>query len=88
MKKPYSHRWVPKYFVRAVVFGVVFLAVLLVLNYLNQDKAGNVRHIVHSVTKAFSPIAFSVVLTYVFIQVATESTHYKEIAFALVVWCV
>ena len=89
MKKPYSHRWVPKYFVRAVVFGVVFLAVLLVLNYLNpekvkgydmvfwnsfftiamtycayaaqivysdykelnKDKAGNVRHIVHSVTR-------------------------------------
>lgn len=124
MKKPYSHRWVPKYFVRAVLFGVVFLAVLLVLNYLNQekvkeydmvfwnsfftiamtycayaaqivysdykelnqDKAGNVRHIVHSVTKAFSPIAFSVVWTYVILQVATETTHYKEIAFALVVW--
>ena len=53
---------------------------------LNQDKAGNVRHIVHTVTKAFSPIAFSVVLTYVLLQVATETTHYKEIAFALVVW--
>ena len=38
MKKPYSHRWVPKYFVMAVVFGVVFLAVLSVLNYLNQEK--------------------------------------------------
>ena len=38
MKKPYRLRWEPKYFVRAVVFGVVFLAVLLVLNYLNQEK--------------------------------------------------
>ena len=44
------------------------------------------RHIVHTVTKAFSPIAFSVVLTYDLLQVATETTHYKEIAFALVVW--
>ena len=38
MKKPYRLRWEPKYFVMAVVFGVVFLAVLLVLNYLNQEK--------------------------------------------------
>ena len=38
MKKPYRLRWEPKYFVRAVVFGVVFLAVLSVLNYLNQEK--------------------------------------------------
>ena len=38
MKKPYRLRWEHKYFVRAVVFGVVFLAVLLVLNYLNQEK--------------------------------------------------
>ena len=38
MKRPYKLRWEPKYFVRAVVFGVVFLAVLLVLNYLNQEK--------------------------------------------------
>ena len=124
MKKPYSHRWVPKYFARAVVFGILFLAILLVLNHLNPekvkeydmvfwnsfftiamtycayavqivysdykelnpDKAGNVRHIVHAVTKAFSPIAFSVVVTYVILQVATGTSHYKEIAFALVVW--
>lgn len=38
MKKPYRLCWVPKYFVRTVVFGVVFFAVLLVLNYLNQEK--------------------------------------------------
>ena len=124
MKNPDRLRWEPIFFVRAIIFGVLFLAFQLVLNYLkrdkimeydmvfwnsfftiamtycayaaqivysdykelNQDKAGNMRHIVHSVTKAFSPIAFCVVWTYVILQVATETTHYKEIAFALVVW--
>ena len=38
MKKPYRLRWEPKFFVRAIIFGVVFLAFQLVLNYLNSDK--------------------------------------------------
>ena len=38
MKKPYKLRWEPKFFVRAIIFGVVFLAFQLVLNYLNSDK--------------------------------------------------
>ena len=38
MKKPYRLRWEPKFFVRAIIFGVVFLALQLVLNYLNSDK--------------------------------------------------
>ena len=38
MKKPYRLRWEPKFFVRAIIFGVVFLAVQLVMNYLNSDK--------------------------------------------------
>lgn len=72
MKKPYSHRWVPKYFVRAVVFGVVFLAVLLVLNYLNQEKVKEYDMVFWN---SFFTIAFSVVLTYAFLQVATGTTH-------------
>ena len=38
MKKPYRLRWEPKFFVRAIIFGVVFLAFQLVLNYLKSDK--------------------------------------------------
>ena len=38
MKKPYRLRWDPKFIVRAIIFGVVFLAFQLVLNYLNRDK--------------------------------------------------
>ena len=38
MKKPYRLRWDPKFFVRAIIFGVVFLAFQLVLNYLKRDK--------------------------------------------------
>ena len=38
MKKPYRLRWEPKFFVRAIIFGVVFLAFQLLLNYLNSDK--------------------------------------------------
>ena len=38
MKKPYRLRWEPKFFVKAIIFGVVFLAFQLVLNYLNSDK--------------------------------------------------
>ena len=38
MKKPYRLRWDPKFFVRAIIFGVVFLAFQLVLNYLNRDE--------------------------------------------------
>ena len=38
MKKPYRLRWEPKFLVRAIIFGVVFLAFQLVLNYLNSDK--------------------------------------------------
>ena len=38
MKKPYRLRWEPKFFVRAIIFGVIFLAFQLVLNYLNSDK--------------------------------------------------
>jgi L-asparagine transporter-like permease len=36
--KPYRLRWEPKFFIRAVIFGIVFLAFLLILNYLNSDK--------------------------------------------------
>lgn len=126
MKKPYRLRWEPKYFVRAVVFGVVFLAVLLVLNYLNQEKvkeydmlfwnsfftiamtyctyvaqivysdykelnpekAGNVKYITHRITKYFTPIALCVVFSYFVIQIATGTSHYKEIIFAAVILCV
>ena len=38
MKKPYRLRWDPKFFVRAIIFGVVFLAFQLILNYLSGDK--------------------------------------------------
>ena len=126
MKKPYRLRWEPKFFVRAIIFGVVFLAFQLVLNYLNSDKikeldmvfwnsfftiamtycayvaqiiysdfkelnpdkAGNVKYIAHRITKYFTPIALSVVLSYFVIQIATGIPHYKEIMFAAVVLCV
>ena len=38
MKKPYRLRWEPKFFVRAILFGIVFLAFQLLLNYLKRDK--------------------------------------------------
>ena len=38
MKKPYRLRWDPRFFVRAIIFGVVFLAFQLILNYLKRDK--------------------------------------------------
>ena len=38
MKKPYRLRWEPKFFVRAIIFGILFLAFQLVLNYLKRDK--------------------------------------------------
>ena len=38
MKKPYRLRWEPKFFVRAIIFGILFLAFQLVLNYLKIDK--------------------------------------------------
>ena len=38
MKKPYKLRWEPKFFVRAIIFGILFLAFQLVLNYLKRDK--------------------------------------------------
>ena len=38
MKNPYRLRWNPRFFVRAIIFGVVFLAFQLVLNYLKRDK--------------------------------------------------
>ena len=38
MKKPYRLRWESRFFVRAIIFGVVFLAFQLVLNYLNSEK--------------------------------------------------
>lgn len=38
MKKPYRLRWEPKFFVRAIIFGILFLAFQLVLNNLKRDK--------------------------------------------------
>ena len=38
MKKPYRLRWEPKFFVRAIIFGILFLAFQLLLNYLKRDK--------------------------------------------------
>lgn len=38
MEKPYRLRWEPKFFVRATIFGILFLAFQLVLNYLKRDK--------------------------------------------------
>ena len=38
MKNPYRLRWEPRFFVRAIIFGVVFLAFQLILNYLSGDK--------------------------------------------------
>ena len=38
MKKPYKLRWEPNFFVRAILFGIVFLAFQLLLNYLKRDK--------------------------------------------------
>ena len=38
MKKPYRLRWEPKFFIKAIIFGVLFLAFQLVLNYLKRDK--------------------------------------------------
>ena len=126
MKKPYRLRWELKFFIRAIIFGILFLAFQLVLNYLkrdkimeydmvfwnsfftlamtycayvaqiiysdfkelNPDKAGNVKYIAHRITKYFTPIALSVVLSYFVIQIATGTPHYKEIMFAAVVLCV
>ena len=126
MKKPYRLRWEPKYFVRAIIFGILFLAFQLVLNYLkrdkimeydmvfwnsfftlamtycayvaqiiysdfkelNPDKAGNGKYIAHRIMKYFTPIALCVVFSYLVIQIATGTPHYKEIMFAAVVLCV
>lgn len=126
MKKSYKLRWEPKFFVRSIFFGIAFLAVLLLLNYmkydkveeydmlfwnsfwtlamtycayvvqiiysdfkkLNPDKAGNVKYIVHRITKAFTPIALCVVVSYFVIQIASGTPHYKEIMFAASVLCV
>ena len=38
MKNPYRLRWEPNFFVRAILFGIVFLAFQLLLNYLKRDK--------------------------------------------------
>lgn len=38
MKKRYRLRWEPKFFIRAIIFGVAFLAILLLLNYLKYEK--------------------------------------------------
>ena len=38
MEKPHRLRWEPKFFVRAIIFGILFLAFQLVLNYLKRDK--------------------------------------------------
>ena len=38
MEKPYRLRWEPKFFVRAIIFGILVLAFQLVLNYLKRDK--------------------------------------------------
>ena len=38
MKKPYRLRWESKFFIRAIIFGILFLAFQLVLNYLKRDK--------------------------------------------------
>lgn len=38
MKKQYRLRWEPKFFIRAIIFGVAFLAILLLLNYLKYEK--------------------------------------------------
>ena len=126
MKKPYRLRWEPKFFIRAIIFGVAFLTVLLLLNYLkidkvreydmvfwnslwtlamtycayvaqifycdfkelNPDKAGNVKYIVHRITKAFTPIALCVVVSYFILQIASGTPHYKEIMFAASVLCI
>lgn len=55
---------------------------------LNPDKAGNGKYIVHRITKYFTPIALCVVLSYFVIQIATGTSHYKEVMFAAVVLCV
>ena len=96
MKNPYRLRWEPKFFVRAIIFGVVFLAFQLVLNYLNSDKikelnsdkAGNGKYIANRITKHFTPIALCVVFSYFVMQIATGTPHYKEIMFAAMVLCV
>ena len=38
MKKQYRLRWEPRFFVWAIIFGVAFLAILLLLNYLKHEK--------------------------------------------------
>ncbi len=38
MKKQYRLRWEPRFFVRAIIFGVAFIAILLLLNYLKHEK--------------------------------------------------
>lgn len=38
MKKTCRLRWEPKFFVRAIIFGVAFLAILLILNCLKYEK--------------------------------------------------
>ena len=38
MNKPYRLRWEPKFFIRAIIFGILFLVFQLVLNYLKRDK--------------------------------------------------
>ena len=126
MKKSYRLRWDPKFFVRAIIFGVVFLAFQLLLNYLkrdkiieydmifwnsfwtlamtycvyvaqivysdfkelNPDKARNIKYIANRITKHFTPIALCVVFSYFVIQIATGTSHYKDIMFAAIVLCI
>ena len=126
MKKPYRLRWESKFFVRAIIFGVLFFTLQLVLNYLNTDKikeldmvfwnsfftlamtycayvtqivysdfkklnpdkARNIKYIANIITKYFTPIALCVVFSYFVIQIATGTSHYKDIMFAAIVLCI
>ena len=53
MKKPYRLRWEPKFFIRAIIFGILFLAFQLVLNYLKRDKIMEKNEILRSYGTGF-----------------------------------
>ena len=79
MKNPYRLRWEPNFFVRAIIFGVLFLAFQLVLNYLKRDK-------IMEYDMVFWNSFFTIAMTYCAYAAQIVYSDYKEIAFALVVW--
>lgn len=84
MKKPYRFRWDAKIFVRAVIFGIAFLVILLTLNYFNSDKVKGYDMLFWN---SFWTLGMTY-CAYVVIQIVSGTPHYKEVMFATSVLCV